>query len=241
MAMKQEVNAPLIFTVGIVAALLLLVFIIGTQAWFLAAERDEIARKWEQAGNPWLDNLRREQARNLTTRRWVDVEKQIVTLPIDRAAEYVATHGGRLPEFAAAHDYETSSKTTPATSAASAQPSTRSSPKGLAGANPAVKRGKRLYVQMLCTTCHSANGARLIGPSHLNLLGREETLTDGSTIIVDEGYLRESILDPQKRIVKDYPPIMPAMRGKISEPQLDDLIAYLRFLSPDAERASSRP
>ena len=64
MAMKQEVNAPLIFTVGIVAALLLLVFIIGTQAWFLAAERDEIARKWEQAGNPWLDNLRREQTRN---------------------------------------------------------------------------------------------------------------------------------------------------------------------------------
>jgi cytochrome c oxidase subunit 2 len=92
---------------------------------------------------------------------------------------------------------------------------------------------------MLCATCHSANGARLIGPTHLNLLGREETLTDGSRIIVDEAYLRESILDPQKRIVKGFPPIMPAMNVKITDAQLDDLIAYLRFLSPDAGKPTS--
>lgn len=240
MSIRQEVNAPVIWTVGIVAGLLLLVVIVGLQAWFYAAERDEIARKWEQAGNPWLDNLRREQSRNLTTRRWVDVEKQIVTMPIDRAAAYVAAHGGRLPE-STSPDPAATSKPSPTTTDAGAPSSTRATREGLAAASPAVKRGKSVYVRLLCATCHSVNGARLIGPTHLNLLGREETLTDGSRIVVDEAYLRESILDPQKRVVKDFPPIMPAMKDKITDAQLDDLIAYLRFLSPDAAKPTSRP
>jgi cytochrome c2 len=240
MSIRQDVNAPVIWTVGIVSGLLLLVAIVGLQAWFYAAERDEIARKWEQAGNPWLDNLRREQRRNLTARRWVDVEKQIVTMPIDRAAAYVAAHGGRLPE-STTPDPAAASKRSPTTAAAAVASSTRATRKGLAEASPAVKRGKSVYVRLLCATCHSVNGARLIGPTHLNLLGREETLTDGSRIVVDEAYLRESILDPQKRVVKDFPPIMPAMKGKITDAQLDDLIAYLRFLSPDAAKSTSRP
>jgi len=240
MPINQEVNAPLIWTVAIVSALLLLVVIFGTQAWYYAAERDEIARKWEQAGNPWLDDLRREQNRNLTTRRWVDVEKQIVTVPIDRASSYLAAHDGRLPLLAGSRDSAPASSTTPSPPAAGAQMPTRAAPKGIAGASPAVKRGKSLYAQMLCATCHSANGTRLIGPTHLNLLGREETLADGSKIVVDEAYLRESILDPQKQIVKGFPAIMPAMKDKITDAQLEDLIAYLRFLSPDMEKPVSR-
>jgi cytochrome c553 len=148
---------------------------------------------------------------------------------------------GRLPELVASPDSAAASKTSPTTPATGAKPSTRTAPKGLAGASPAVKRGKSLYVTMLCATCHSSNGARLIGPTHLNLLGREETLADGSRIIVDEAYLRESILDPQKRIVKDFPPIMPAMKDKLTAAQLEDLIAYLKFLSPDAGKPTSRP
>jgi len=242
MPVRQEVNAPLIWTVGILSGLLLLEFIIGVQAWYCAAERDEIARKWERAGNPWLDNLRREQTRNITTRRWVDVEKQMVTLPIDRAAAYAAAHGARLPDAVASPGSAVAPNTSPAAPAAGARTATRAAPKGLAGASPAVKRGKSLYATMLCATCHSSNGARLIGPTHLNLLGREETLADGSKIIVDEAYLRESILDPQKRVVKDFPPIMPPMKGRLTDAQLDDLIAYLRFLSPDAAgQPTSRP
>jgi hypothetical protein len=39
MAIKQEVNAPLIVTVGIISTLLLIVIIIGLQAWFTFEER----------------------------------------------------------------------------------------------------------------------------------------------------------------------------------------------------------
>lgn len=238
MANTQDVNAPLIWTVGLVSAEILLVAIIGMQAWFGAAERDELARKWKEAGNPQLDQLRKEQTRNLAIRRWIDVEKQIVTMPIDRAMAYVAVHEGQLPP--SANEPPIASQTPPGS--ATATPSaTQATRKGIAGASPAVKRGKRLYVTMLCATCHSANGTRLIGPTHLNLLGREETLTDGSKIIVDEAYLRESILDPQKQIVKDYPPIMPPLKDKITEAQLDDLIAYLKFLSPAAEKGNANP
>lgn len=240
MPLRQEVNTPLLWTVAIVSALLLLVIIFGVQAWYYAAERDEIARKWEQAGNPWLADLRREQTRNLATRRWVDVEKQIVTVPIDRASTYLAAHEGRLPLLAGSRDSAPASSTTPSPPAAGTQTPTRTIRKGLAGASPAVKRGKNLYAQLLCATCHTANGARLIGPTHLNLLGRVETLTDGSKVVVDEAYLRESILDPQKQIVKGFPPIMPAMKDKVTDKQLEDLIAYLRFLSPDAEKSTSR-
>jgi cytochrome c1 len=186
-----------------------------------------------------LDNLRREQTRNLTTRRWVDVEKQIVTVPIDRAEQYLVAHDGRPPELAASSSPATTPKAPPTTPTTGPRPATFARSKGLAGASPAVKRGKSLYATLLCATCHSSNGTRLVGPTHLNLLGREETLTDGSRITVDEAYLRESILDPQKRIVKDFPPIMPPMKGKLTDAQLDDLIAYLRFLSPDAKASRS--
>jgi cytochrome c2 len=117
----------------------------------------------------------------------------------------------------------------------------RSVPKGLAGASPAVKRGKGLFVALMCSTCHSTNGTRLIGPSLLNVVGRSERLSDGTAVVADEAYLRESILDPQKRVVDGFPPLMPPMKDKVTDAQLGDLIAYLHFLSPGAlPRCGSR-
>jgi hypothetical protein len=60
-AMKQEVNAPLILTVGVVSALLLLAIIFGLEAWFVREESAEVTQKWEQSKNEWLDNIREPQ------------------------------------------------------------------------------------------------------------------------------------------------------------------------------------
>jgi hypothetical protein len=57
-AMKQEVNAPLILTTGIVSALLLLAIVFGLEAWFVREENAEIAEKWDQSKNEWLDEIR---------------------------------------------------------------------------------------------------------------------------------------------------------------------------------------
>jgi hypothetical protein len=57
-AIKQEVNTPLILTVGVVSALLLLVVVFGLEAWFVREETAEITQKWESSRNEWLDTIR---------------------------------------------------------------------------------------------------------------------------------------------------------------------------------------
>ena len=55
---------------------------------------------------------------------------------------------------------------------------------------------------------------------------------DGSTAVADEGYLRESILNSQAKIVKGFQPVMPLFKGMITEEQLMQVIAYVKSLTP---------
>jgi hypothetical protein len=108
MAFKQEVNVPLVVTVGIVSGILLLVIVIGTQAWYQSEEQSEIALKAAEAAQRAPTNdfpyktfaaLKVEQQGNLTAPpHWVDPKtKAAVTIPIDQAIDYLANNGGKLP------------------------------------------------------------------------------------------------------------------------------------------------
>ena len=90
MAIKQEVNTPLLLTVGVVSALLLLVIVFGTQAWFVREERDEIAAKWEVARNVQLEELRATQHANIH-------RSGATTVPIDKAIQVLIQTGGKMP------------------------------------------------------------------------------------------------------------------------------------------------
>ena len=94
MAIKQDVNAPLIVTIGVVSGILLLVIMFGTQAWFVREERDEIAQKWETAPNTQLEELRKAQRARIETKGTVEGRH---TIPIQDAMEYIRTHGSKLP------------------------------------------------------------------------------------------------------------------------------------------------
>lgn len=96
-------------------------------------------------------------------------------------------------------------------------------------ASPA-ERGKDLYSQRGCLACHSVDGKKLIGPSFKNLYGATETLEDGSSVEVDENYLRESIYEPQAKMVKGYAPSMPSFKGILSEDEVTALIEYIKTL-----------
>jgi cytochrome c oxidase subunit 2 len=87
--------------------------------------------------------------------------------------------------------------------------------------------GARLYRQFNCNTCHDAGPASR-GPQLQNILGKQVKLRDGSTITVDEAYLRESILQPNAKIVAGYEPVMPTYQGLVSEEALLQLIAYVK-------------
>jgi len=92
-----------------------------------------------------------------------------------------------------------------------------------------VERGEQLARDQGCIACHSLDGATSIGPTWKGLVGKSETLIDGSSVLVDEAYLKESIVNPSAKVVKGYPPIMPA--AQLTDDQLDALVAYLKVAS----------
>jgi cytochrome c oxidase subunit 2 len=92
--------------------------------------------------------------------------------------------------------------------------------------NDLIAMGKRLSQERGCFACHSVDGGPGVGPTWLGLFGKTEVLADGTTVLVDADYLRESINDPNARVVKGYAPMMPP--GNFTDEELDALIAYTR-------------
>lgn len=100
----------------------------------------------------------------------------------------------------------------------------------LTGAPPGEtleQAGGRLFRQLNCSTCHDA-GPTSRGPALQNILGKTVKLQGGATHVVDEAYLRESILQPNAKIVGGYEAVMPTYQGLVTEEQILQLIAYLK-------------
>jgi cytochrome c oxidase subunit 2 len=100
----------------------------------------------------------------------------------------------------------------------------------------AVQNGERLFADLACVTCHKADSSGR-GPSLLGVFGSTVTLTDGRTVIADENYLRESIMNSQAKVVQGYQGIMPTFQGMVTEENLLQLIAYIKTLKPAAPEA----
>lgn len=104
---------------------------------------------------------------------------------------------------------------------------------------PLPELGKQLYTQRGCNSCHSLDGSQAVGPSFEGLYGTEDhEMTDGSTVTVDENYLRESILKPDAAIVQGYDNLMPASYSGLSERELSGLIAFIQEQSDKEAPAS---
>jgi cytochrome c oxidase subunit 2 len=96
-----------------------------------------------------------------------------------------------------------------------------------------VENGERLFADLACITCHKTDSTGR-GPSLVGLFGSAVNLADGRTVVADENYLRESIMNSQAKVVQGYQPIMPAFQGLVSEENVMQLIAYLKTLKPEA-------
>ena len=94
--------------------------------------------------------------------------------------------------------------------------------------NP-VSAGERLFTQFACVTCHLSNGTGR-APSLNGVFGANVLLADGSTVVADEAYIRESILQPKAKIVAGYQPVMPTFQGLVTEEQILNLTAYIKSL-----------
>jgi cytochrome c oxidase subunit 2 len=89
--------------------------------------------------------------------------------------------------------------------------------------------GGKLFENLGCANCHHVDGSGR-GPSLVGLFGKKALLTGGQSVIADEAYLRESILNPGAKVVAGYQPIMPTFQGQASEEGLLQIIAYIRSL-----------
>ena len=58
-------------------------------------------------------------------------------------------------------------------------------------------------------------------------------MADGTTVKADEGYIRESILRPEAKVVAGYQPSMPTFQGLVTEEQVLDLVEYVKSLGPN--------
>jgi cytochrome c oxidase subunit 2 len=102
--------------------------------------------------------------------------------------------------------------------------------------------GRQMFESLGCASCHGANAEGGRGPALLGVYGNNVALNNGQTVRADEGYVRESILNPQAKIVTGFGPIMPSFQGQLSEEQLLQLVAYVKSLStPKTETQTAKP
>ncbi len=98
-----------------------------------------------------------------------------------------------------------------------------------AGAVSVATAGADLFRSLGCATCHRGKAGAL-GPSLAGVFGSQVHLQSGETVSADEGYLRESILQPDAKIVAGYQSLMPTFKGQVSEEGLLQLITYIKTL-----------
>ena len=107
-------------------------------------------------------------------------------------------------------------------------------------AAPLPETGKLLFASLGCNTCHRFD-VQGRGPNLIGIYNKPVLLEDGRTVIADENYVRESILNPTAKIVNGFKPIMPTFQGLVSDEQLNALVAYVKSLSqPPAGTAAAQ-
>jgi cytochrome c oxidase subunit 2 len=89
--------------------------------------------------------------------------------------------------------------------------------------------GYKLLDANLCTTCHSLDGQPGIGPTFKGLYGRTEQLRDGSSVTVNEAFIREKILHPEARVIAGkFDQDMP--KTDLSNQEIEEIIEYMQTL-----------
>ncbi|MYB41364.1 MAG: c-type cytochrome [Chloroflexi bacterium] len=97
---------------------------------------------------------------------------------------------------------------------------------------PSAAQGEQLVNALGCLACHTLDGTELVGPTWLGVYGRTEQLEDGSSVVVDDAYIRESILMPQAKVVAGFADVaaMPEF-SSLTDLQIESIILYLQTIT----------
>ena len=92
-----------------------------------------------------------------------------------------------------------------------------------------VAAGETVAERNACGACHSIDGTKNVGPTWKGLFGSSESMTDGSSFVVDEAYIAESIRNPAAKIVAGFDNAMTVF-DFLSDEEIDALVAYIKSL-----------
>jgi cytochrome c oxidase subunit 2 len=90
--------------------------------------------------------------------------------------------------------------------------------------------GKLQWERKGCNSCHNLDGTRSKGPSWKGIWGKMEKLNNGTTVLVDENYLKESMMTPQAKVVDGFEPIMPTFQGLLRDHEIKGLVEFIKSL-----------
>jgi cytochrome c oxidase subunit II len=105
--------------------------------------------------------------------------------------------------------------------AASADPSKGKTP---------LEFGTELYTKRGCNACHTVDGSKLTGPTWKGIWNTQVELVGGASVLIDENYLRESMLEPTAKVVAGFPPVMPPYKGILNDKEIESIIAFIQSL-----------
>ena len=101
-------------------------------------------------------------------------------------------------------------------------------------------QGAALFRRFGCSGCHEPHST-VRAPSLAGIYGQPVALQDGTTVIADAQYIRDSILMPSAQVAAGYVPIMPTFANVATESDLISLTAYIQSLTIDAVRSAPIP
>ena len=102
---------------------------------------------------------------------------------------------------------------------------------GGGGEGSMASQGEKLFQQLGCSTCHLLDEQGRC-PNLRGVYGSRVLLNDGRTVVADDAYVRESIINPNAKIVAGFQPdIMPTFQGQVSEEGILQLIEFVKSLS----------
>ena len=99
--------------------------------------------------------------------------------------------------------------------------------------------GKTLYEQRGCKGCHSIDGSKRVGPSFSESFGNQRPFASGDSLVADENYIRESVLNPKAKVVAGYQPVMPSYKGQLSDDDINSIVEYLKTVSQYAAKGDA--
>ena len=100
-----------------------------------------------------------------------------------------------------------------------------------------ASQGEKLFEKWACNTCHT-NTAGARGPVLAGIYGRTRQLVNGQSVVADDNYIRESIVNPAAKIAAGFQPIMPAFKNQLNEEDLLRLLAYVKTMGSEQPNAT---